>query len=299
MLHRLILKLLFKAVALKPGLLVSHREKLAAAAWSCSGYLQRVCISNGRWVLGEGAGDAALKRYGRSVVNEFLRFIGDLAQARLLDKHQILDRIAEIEGRDHFEAALDMQRGLIIATCHMGNFEVGAVAVAERVPETHILFQGDADSSFDQMRSQLHRQLGLTEARVEGGLETWMQLRDALGRGAAVLIQADRCMPAQPGTATPFLNGHVLMPDGPTKLAQITGAPILPIACSVQDDGRVRLHIDRPIDISEVDLKRVKELIRERLALFFSSVIARQPGQWHILQLAFIENQSEVKAPSP
>eukprot|EP00752_Nemacystus_decipiens_P015802 g14112.t1 len=271
-------RLLFKAVAFRPGLLVRYREPLAAAAWSCSGYLRRVCTSNGRWVLGERADDEALKRYGRSVVSEFLRFIGDLAQARLQGKAQILNRIVEIDGREHFEAALKMERGLIIATCHMGNFEVGAVAVAERVPETHILFQGDADGVFDQMRSQLHEQLGLTEARVEGGLETWMQLRDALGCGAAVLIQADRCMPGQPGTATPFLQGHVLMPDGPTKLAQITGAPILPIACSVQADGRVHLHIDRPIDISQIDLKQDKALIRERLASFFSAVIARQPG---------------------
>ncbi|MEM6550596.1 MAG: lysophospholipid acyltransferase family protein [Planctomycetota bacterium] len=299
MLHRLTLKLLFSAVALRPGWLVRHRDALAAIAWFGSGYLRRVCKSNGRWVLGPDADDAALARYGRSVVCEFLRFVGDLAQARVMDPAQMLGRVADIEGRDHFEAALQMERGLIIATCHVGNFEVGAVAVAERVPETHILFQSDEDSGFDRMRSELHRRLRLTEARVEGGLETWMQLRDALCRGAAVLIQADRCMPGQPGTPTPFLHGHMQMPDGPAKLAQITGAPILPIACSVQPDGRVLLHIDRPIGPSEADPHPDKDSIRHRLAAFFSGIIARQPGQWHTLQRAFIENQHELKDPAP
>lgn len=298
MLHRLTLKLLFKAVALRPSTLVRYRETFAGIAWLCSGYLKDVCKSNGRWVLGPDTDDKALARYGRAVTSEFIRFIGDLAQARLMNREEILGRIAEIQGREHFEAALKMDRGLIIATCHMGNFEVGAVAVAERVPETHILFQGDEDSGFDQMRTELHQQLGLTEARVEGGLETWMQLRDALGRGAAVLIQADRCMPGQPGTPTPFLHGHVQMPDGPAKLAQITSAPILPIACSLQSDGRVLLHIDAPIDLSQADPSNDKDLVRSKLATFFSTVIASQPDQWHILQRAFVENQREVKDPS-
>jgi len=298
MLHHLTLKLLFKAVACCPGLLLRWRSSIASLAWRLSGYLRRVCTSNGRFVLGPDADDKACAAYGRAVVSEFLRFIADIAHAHRLSKQQILERVADIEGRDHFEEALAMGRGLIIATCHLGNFEVGAVAVAERVPETHVLFHGDVHGGFEQMRADLHRQLGLTEAHVEKGLEAWMQLRDALARGGAVLIQADRCMPGQPGTAAPFLHGHVEMPDGPAKLARITNAPIVPIVASVQPDGRVMLHIDTPIDPEQTDPHQLGEVTRQRLADFFSGIIRNHPAQWHTLHRAFVENQGTSKAPT-
>ena len=299
MLHHLTLKLLFKAVALRPTLLIRHRERIAAIAWRASGYLRSVCTSNGRWVLGPDADAAARSAYGKAVVSEFLRFIGDIAHARRLSKEQIFDRVADIQGRQHFEEALAMGRGLIIATCHLGNFEVGAVAVAQRVPETHVLFRGDVHGGFEQMRADLHRQLGLTEAHVEKGLQTWMQLRDALSRGGAVLIQADRCMPGQPGTATPLLHGHVEMPDGPAKLARISGAPVLPIVSSVQPDGRVLLHIDTPIDPQQTNPRHLNDHVRQRLANFFTSIIQKHPAQWHTLHRAFIENQDASTGQAP
>ena len=299
MFHHLVLKILFKAVALWPGLLIRHRVRLACLCWCLSSYLRRVCRSNGRWVLGPDADAAALTDYGKSVVSEFIRFVGEIANARRLDRATVLDRVGCIEGEAYFEDALRMGRGLIIATCHMGNFEVGAAAVAARVPETHILFRGDVHGGFEQIRADLHRRLNLTEAHVEGGLDTWMRLRDALGRGAAVLIQADRCMPGQPGTATPFLHGHVEMPDGPAKLARVTGAPIVPIASSVQADGRVLLHVDPPIDPLQTDPRNANELIRIRLAQFFTRVISNHPAQWHTLHHAFVENRGEPRGSTP
>lgn len=299
MVHQLTLKLLFRAVAARPGLLLRYRDTLAALTWRLSGHVRRVCTSNGRYVLGPDADDAVFTSYGRSVLSEFIRFVADIAAAQDQTREQLLGRIADIEGREHFEQAQALGKGLVIATCHCGSFEVGAAAVAARASETHVLFQGDAQCGFEAMRARLHGRLGLTEAHVERGLDAWMQLRDALGRGGAVLIQADRCMPGQPGTPTAFLHGHVEMPDGPAKLARMTGAPIVPIACLVQADGRVRLIIDKPIDPADAPPRRFDEQARNTLAAFFSRVIRKSPGQWHTLHQAFTDSTTGQVADTP
>lgn len=299
MLHHLLLKFLFDSIAVQPDLINLHRDRLADWVWRCSTHVRRACAGNGRYVLGHGADEAELAVYGRSVIREFLRFIGDIAVSQNQPLDHILDRVAGIDGRDHFESALSRQRGIIVATCHLGNFEVGAAAIAERVPETHVLFHGDVHGGFEAMRANLHRQLGLTEAHVERGLDAWMQLREALKRGGAVLIQADRCLPGQAGTPTPFLHGHLEVPDGPAKLARITGAPVLPIASCVTENGQVHIQIDPPVDPREAEPEAFDAMLRDRLARFFSDIIARQPGQWHVLHPAFLENQEEAQPDTP
>ncbi|MEM8494046.1 MAG: lysophospholipid acyltransferase family protein [Planctomycetota bacterium] len=299
MFHHLLLKFLFNAISVRPDLIALHHERIGDSAWRCSGHLRRVCTRNGRGVLGPDASDAELAAYGRSVIREFLRFVGDIAQAQDQPIDHILERVAEIHGRDHFESALERKRGVIVATCHLGNFEVGAAAIAERVPETHVLFHGDAHHGFEAMRAKLHRQLGITEAHIERGLDAWMQLRGALDRGGAVLIQADRCMPGQSGTPTPFLHGRLEMPDGPAKLARITGAPVLPIASCVAENGKIEIEIDRPVDPEQADGDDFDASLRCRLANFFSDIIARYPGQWHVLHAAFLESHDEVHRQAP
>ena len=299
MVHQFVLKLLFFVVARYPNQLLRRRARLARIIWRVSGQLRAVCFKNGSVILGPEATQAELSDYGRGVIEEFLRFVAEIAMAKKLSRQAILSRIAAIEGNEHFVAASELQRGLIIATCHCGNFEVGAAAVSDRIPETHVLFQGDAQGGFERMRASLHKQLGLTEAYVEQGLATWMQLRDALSRGAAVLIQADRCMPGQVGTATKFLGGLLRMPDGPAKLARLSGAPILPVVCIVQDDETIRLILSPPIDPDGVDPAKYDEHVRSSLSEFFGKIVRMYPTQWHTLHDVFEDSRTSQPLATP
>jgi KDO2-lipid IV(A) lauroyltransferase len=292
MVHHFVLKILFYAVARYPHLLHRHRHRLAGMIWFMSGHLRRVCRDNGKYILGPEATEAELTDYGRGVIAEFLRFVAEIAMARDQSREKILSRVTAIDGNDYFEAARQLGRGLIIATCHCGNFEVGAAAVSDRISETHVLFQGDTQGGFERMRASLHGQLGLTEAHVEQGLSAWMQLRDALARGGAVLIQADRCMPGQEGTPTPFLDGSVLLPDGPAKLARLSGAPILPVVCVVQEDETIRLILAQPIDPDGAEPSAFDQYVRDRLAEFFGKIVRSYPTQWHTLHHVFHENET-------
>ena len=291
MVHHFVLKILFYVAARFPHFLHRHRLRLAGLIWGLSGHLRRVSVRNGKHILGHGASETDLAEYGRGVIAEFLRFVADVAIARGQRREAILLRIGSIDGNEHFESARRLGRGLIIATCHFGNFEVGAAAISDRMDETHVLFQGDAQGGFERMRATLHAQLGLVEAHVEQGLSAWMQLRDALARGAAVLVQADRCMPGQDGTATAFLNGSLRMPDGPAKLARLSGAPILPVACIVQEDETIRLILSRPIDPQGEDASTFDQRVRSQLASFFGEIVRSSPAQWHTLHDVFVENE--------
>ena len=204
-----------------------------------------------------------------------------------------MERIVAVEGREHFENALAQGRGVIVATAHLGSFEVGMASLADRPTPVHVVFQHDRRSGFERIRQALHEKIGVQEAPVEHGWDTWMKLRDALGRGEIVAIQADRVMPGQKGVAVPFCGGHVLLPLGPVKLARLVGSPIVPIY-SVREGRGVRILIDPAIVVDPASVGAAEDIppALVKLAASLERRIAAHPAQWLALHKAWQEDQA-------
>ena len=134
----------------------------------------------------------------------------------------------------------------------MGSFEVAVAALRQKEPRVHIVFKRDQVSRFEQLRSALRRRLGVIEAPIDqGGVGMWVGLRDALRRDEIVVLQGDRVMPGQKGQRVPFLSGHLLLPTGPVKLAQASGAPIVPIFSTRTPEGNIRISVAEPIFVED------------------------------------------------
>jgi KDO2-lipid IV(A) lauroyltransferase len=147
------------------------------------------------------------------------------------------------------------------------------------------------DVSFERLRNALRENLGIIEAPVDDGLANWMRLRDALFANEVVAMQADRVMPGQKGIKVPFLGGHVLLPDGPVRLAAITGSPILPVFTVQQRDGRIRVMIEPAIEV-DINQPEATTGVMERLGQVIARQVARYPEQWLVLQRAWLEDQT-------
>ncbi len=166
-------------------------------------------------------------------------------------------------------------------------------ALTDREKRVHVVFQQDVFDAFDGIRDRLHRKLGVIDARIEGGLNVWMALRDALQNDEAVLIQADRVMPGRRGVAVPFLGGHVELPVGPVKLAALSGAPIIPVFAVRRPDRRIKLIIEPAIDVGPSERvighgEPQPSLLK--LAAVLERLVTQYPDQWLMLHEVWIED---------
>jgi KDO2-lipid IV(A) lauroyltransferase len=151
-------------------------------------------------------------------------------------------------------------------------------------------------SVFERLRSEQRARLGVIEAPVDDGLATWFKLRDALVANEVVLLQGDRTMPGQRGVVVPFLNGHVEVPEGPVKLALITGAPIIPTFAVLTDRATVRIILGAPVLVGGSDPGAVSpEVALSKLAAEIAEVVRRYPEQWLVLEKAWVEDRGEVR----
>jgi len=157
--------------------------------------LRRGPVANAKWLLGPDTTWRQRQRFARAVLNSFYLFIYDVGRASGQTARQIESRIVEIENYDCYEAARAQRRGAILATAHLGSFEVGMAAARQLESHVHVVFQRDRFEAFNQIRHALHRKLGVHEAPIDAGLGIWLELRDALGRDEVVMMQADRVLP--------------------------------------------------------------------------------------------------------
>lgn len=244
----------------------------------------------------------------RRVVENFYQFCLDVARAGGLTPQQLVAEIAEIEGYDHYDRARASGRGLIIATAHMGSFEVGLAGLAAQGQPLHVIFQRDAQGLFEKQRSSLRHRLKVNESPIDDGWTMWITLRDALLRGEAVIMQADRVMPGQRGQKVPFLHGHLEIPPGPAKLARLSGAWIVPIFSIRLPDGRVKLCVEPPItpdddvaDTTASTSSRRADPLLQKLSTVLQKYVRAYPEQWLMFHPAFCEDQAATPsaAPSP
>lgn len=252
--------------------------------------------ANGKWLLGPGATPAQLTRFEDRVLRHFYRFIYDVGRAGGMDHQAILNQIDSVEGRHHYEAARAHKRGAIFATAHLGSFEVGIAALADLEPRVHVVFQQDVFGAFDAIRDQLHRKVGVIDAPVGRGPETWMALRDVLQRDEVVLIQADRVMPGQKGLAVPFMGGHIELPMGPVKLAALSGAPILPVFTIRLPNGKAKIVVEPAIEVRPDDrVVGVTEPPRPllELAAAIEKHVRAYPEQWLMLHPMWCEDRDQ------
>ncbi len=169
----------------------------------------------------------AYRHFGISAV-EFLRM------SRMAPEE--IASLVEVRGMAHFYAALARNRGVIIVTAHLGNFDLLAASQAARgIPLAAV--------SRDLHDSKVNR--FWMEARMRSGLRIFRHKGDGrrilrhLKQGGVVALTADQRTSAERGgILVPFMGVSAMTGTAPAALAAVSGSPIVPVRIERQPDGR-------------------------------------------------------------
>ncbi|HET6250073.1 MAG TPA: lysophospholipid acyltransferase family protein [Tepidisphaeraceae bacterium] len=271
--------------------------------WRYSEHLYGGTMANAARILGPGSTFAEQEALAWRIIGNFYDFVCDVGLCLGQTRRQMVARVDCVEGRERFDAIRTTGhtagKGAIVATAHMGSFEVGAAALMEREKRLHVLFRRDSLDLFEQIRSTLRKKIGVVEVPVDEGWTVWMRLRDALANDEVVLIQGDRVMPGQKGQAVRFFDGHTLMPTGPVRLAMVTGAPIIPVFSVRMPNGKIRLFIEEPILVGDVPDGISPDEAMNRLGAVLEKYVRRFPDQWLENRPAWIEDAGKQQIQPP
>lgn len=222
--------------------------------------------------LGEAQRDAIAAGFFRHLGTNLMEF---LLLGRL-DRGRIADWV-DLEGLEHYRAAADAGRGVLLVTGHFGNWELLAARLgAEGIPVT-FLGKSQTNARSDRLLNATRARAGVRVLRAGGPLK---EMVVALRRGEVIGLAADQ--DAGPdGCFVPFLGREASFFRGAAYFAWKLKAPIISAMIFRQPDGRHRLELGPPYAPEPAwdeptAVARLTEIFAQRL----EAAVRRAPEQY-------------------
>jgi KDO2-lipid IV(A) lauroyltransferase len=182
-------------------------------------------------------------------------------------------------GEDGLQRARTAGRGVLLATAHLGSWEMAALFLSQRMTSVTLVSLPEEIGWLGRLRSRIRNSRSHKEVLLGDDPMAVIELMTRLRAGEFVGVQLDRV--AGGGAATvPFCGHRLFMPRGPARLAHATGAWILPVFAFTGPDGRYDLIIEEPIDPEGLD----EAAIQAKLAGLLETHVRRHPEQWLMMQ---------------
>lgn len=222
-----------------------------------------------------------IDKYARDVFRNFGRSMVDFFQMNRLGRNFLTENV-KVRGLRNLKKALYHQRGGIILTAHVGNWELGA-AVLSRLgyPSLTVALphnDPDVNEYFNSKRA-LH---GLEVVPVGSAFRRCLQ---RLKQNKLVSIVADHDFSGR-GEMVSFLGCETSIPKGPAVMSVRTGAPIIPAFMVRNDNDQYVLTIGEPIlpPTEMTSEHRIEPSLLKGFVQRYSSALEAQivqnPSQW-------------------
>ncbi|MCU0529556.1 MAG: lysophospholipid acyltransferase family protein [Cyanobium sp. Prado107] len=150
---------------------------------------------------------------------------------------------AEGEGLEQLLTARRPGQGVIIASLHLGCWDLGLRWLSERIDDLAVIYRParnpQADRLLNAARSANSRCAWISQFDLRAML-TWLR------RGGALVVMTDLYAHKHP-LAVDVLGLSTRVVRTPLALSQKSGAPLFPVAHVREDDGRFRLICGPPL----------------------------------------------------
>jgi KDO2-lipid IV(A) lauroyltransferase len=221
------------------------------------------------------APDSARARLARRIFRNYARYLVDYGRFRWMPREELEVAVAGLDGGQNLQEAFRMDRGVILVTGHVGNWELGGVFFGHRGVKVHVVTLPDGSRQIDAIREIYRGEHAVNTIVLDGSPFAPLEMMAALRRREMVAMLVDRWGKAD-GVPASFLGGTHYLPRGPFALSLATGAPILP-AFVVRDGGAYRGIVEPPFVVTQDDFAPYAARVSRAL----EGVIRRCPDQWY------------------
>lgn len=232
--------------------------------------------SNLRGLLGPEASERLVRREARGVFRSFGYYLCEFFSSAHWDA-EFFDSHCIINGREHVDAALKHGRGAIFCPGHYSSWELGAMLVAHMgVPITAVV-QAHADPENHALFVKQRAAKGIHVVASQHGAKGALR---ALRSNQTVALMGDRST-GGPQVPVTFFGKTAWLPQGPWRIALISGAALLPTFIVRRANCNFTLDIGAPIPHPEAGtLQERMRAMAQAWAQCFEARLRADPSQW-------------------
>ena len=214
----------------------------------------------------------------RTVSRNFGLYLADFFRMLRFDK-EIIKKKMRIEGLKNIEHIFRQNRGSIALTCHIGNWELGGVAMAILGYKMSAVVLNLKHRNINEFFIGQRAKQGVDVITVDSVMKRCIS---ALRRGSMLALVGDRDF-TNTGITLDFFGVPTSIPKGPAALSLKTDSPIIPVVCVRENRYNYKLIFEKPIEIKRTAGVSEEELIARAtkdLVPVMEKFVRTYPEQW-------------------
>lgn len=261
----------------------------AFTIFACAYNYRRQIVANFAQLFPERPPRALLLLAYRSIRN-FARYFADLFYVSAQQQRGINELIGSLEHGERIHKALEQGNGVILATAHLGNWEMGGFLISDRKLPINIVYMKDKFTRMEDHRSRFRELTGVKEIPLGDSTVGALAILRALKRNEIVGLQVDRDVTAK-SVPIECCGGRMKMPVGPALLALISGAVILPAFVLFTPELKYRAIIEEPIYARKTEDRDADvQAVLIELARVLERYVRLYPEQWYCFYQVFADH---------
>jgi KDO2-lipid IV(A) lauroyltransferase len=259
----------------RPLALWLFRNLGALAFWLISDAHEKT-LRHLRMAFGDQRRDEEIRQLARQVFRQLGMNAAEAMRMPNLLKSGLHNHI-RFTGKEHLDRAYQRGKGVVCLTGHIGCWELFGAFIASHYPLKVVgaaLYDPRLDAMLVAERERAGYQSLPRDASGTRQILRWLKQGGLLG----ILIDQDTRVD---GEFVDFFGRPAYTPAGPVVLAERTGAPLVPMAIHMNDDGTHTVEV-RP----EIELQNTGDARADRLANVaqcskaIEAFIREHPAQW-------------------
>lgn len=177
---------------------------------------------------------------------------------------------------------LSRRGGVIFATAHTGGWDrLGALVAREHQRRVMVVMQRERDHAARAMQDAIREvQTSVRVLHVGDHALASLPLVRHLREGGIVALQIDRVPRGMAGRAVRLFGRPGAIPEGPLRLAQLTGAPIVPVFSARTGHRRYAVYVGEPVSVPRHPDATTTDGAAQRIAAAFEDFVTAHPTQW-------------------
>jgi len=233
-------------------------------------------------------GPVAPWRDALEVARTFAAYAGAFAESLTHGSKNAGDASALVHGAPHFERALAAGKGIVCATAHTGGWDVvGKLLTRELGVRMTMVMRRERDGDAAAVHDAARARGGYEVLHVGAHPLDALPLTRALAEGRMLGVQIDRVPAGARARRVTLFGEDARLPEGPIRLAQLTGAPLVPAFCARVGYRRYVVRVSPPLYVPRRAAEHELDAVAQYLADAFAASVQEHPTQWHDFGRAF------------
>jgi lauroyl/myristoyl acyltransferase len=186
-----------------------------------------------------------------------------------------------VRGEPHLLEAKKRGTGIVIVTAHTAGWELAAPGLErDKGLPPLLVMEPERSEAARRLSDEARKASGLALAYTRGDPLDALSLLGHIRRGGAVAVQIDRVPEGMRGREVRLFGAPARVPEGPLRLAAVSGAPILPAFSARLGFRSYEVSLAAPIVVprrpTEAELDRGAQAMADAMAAFLRA----NPTQW-------------------